>query len=144
MKLNDKKVAEIKADLCDPKNTQPTIAKKYKISRSTVSDIATERAWKHVPWPNDGPPLPKRGGGQRKKAQDHDPTNARIMELEADIVHLTDERNRERAKVKAGAKTQGLFNALVKEMETRVQPFKHLPPADRNDRPRKPRSPSTS
>lgn len=125
-KLTPAKVESIKADLAKG-DKQPVLAKRYKISRSTISDIATGRIHKDVPWPT-GEPVPKRGGGQRKKLQEHDPTNARIMELEAEVVHLTEERNREKARVKAGAKTQGLFNALVKEMELKVQPFKRLPP----------------
>ena len=51
------------------------------------------------------------------------------MELEAEIVHLTEERNRERSKVKAGAKIAGLFKAITNEMEQRVKPFVALPPA---------------
>lgn len=126
-KLTKGKVTAIKADLAAGEK-QPAIAKKYRISRSTISDIATDRVHKDVPWP-DGQPLPKKAGGQRKQLADHDPTNARILELESEVVHLTEERNRERAKVKASAKTQGLFNALVKEMETRIVPYKALPPA---------------
>ena len=51
------------------------------------------------------------------------------MELEAEVVHLTDERNRERAKVKAGAKLGGLFKAIVQEMDARIVPYKALPGA---------------
>jgi hypothetical protein len=49
--------------------------------------------------------------------------------LEAEVVHLTEERNRERQKVKAGAKIAGLFKAVVAEMETRIKPFAPLPQA---------------
>ena len=49
------------------------------------------------------------------------------MELEAEVVHLTEERNRERQKVKAGAKSAGLFKAIVAEMEQRVKPYTSLP-----------------
>ena len=45
------------------------------------------------------------------------------MELEAEVVHLTEERNRERTKVKAGAKLAGLFKAITKEMDVRIKPF---------------------
>ena len=41
---------------------QPDIAKKNKISRSVVSDIATGRVHKDVPWPNGEPPMPEAGG----------------------------------------------------------------------------------
>jgi hypothetical protein len=108
---------------------QPEIAKRFKISRSVVSDIATGRLHKDVPWPNGEPPKPKRAGGQRKSIPDYDPTNARILELEAEVLHLTEERNRERQRVKAGAKIAGLFQAVVKEMNQRVKPFTGLPSA---------------
>ena len=106
--------------------TQAAIAKKRRVSRSTVSDIATGRSHKEVSWP-DGEPVPKRAGGQRKRIAEHDPTNKRILELEAEVIHLTDERNRERVKNKASAKTQGLFRAISLEMNERVKPFKALP-----------------
>jgi len=125
MKISSEKATRIKADIAG-KTTQAAIAKKYKVSRSLVSDIATGRAHKEVLWPN-GEPVPRRAGGQRKKLEEHDPTNKRILELEAEIIHLTEERNRERAKSKASAKTQGLFRAITAEMEQRIKPFKALP-----------------
>ncbi len=124
-RISVEKAARIKADLAT-NVTQAMIAKKHNISRSTVSDIATGRIHKDVPWPN-GEPVPKRSGGQRKKLDEHDPTNNRILELEAEIIHLTEERNRERAKSKASAKTQGLFRAISLEMAERIRPFKALP-----------------
>jgi hypothetical protein len=124
------KAAKIKADLAAG-HTQPKIAKRYKVSRSLVSDIATGRVHKDVPWPDGEPPLPRKGGGQRRAVEQHDPTNARILELESEVIHLTDERNRERVARKANAKTQGLFRAIVKEMDARCNPFRALPPARR-------------
>ncbi len=125
MSISKKKVASIKSDLIG-KMSQKEIAKKYQVSRSLISDIATGRVHKEVPWPN-GEPLPKRPGGQHKKIEEYDPTNKRILELESEIIHLTDERNRERVKSKASAKTQGLFRAIVNEMEHRIKPYQSLP-----------------
>jgi len=124
-KISPDKAARIKADLAGDM-TQAAIAKKHGVSRSTVSDIATGRIHKEAPWPN-GEPVPKRAGGQRKKLAEHDPTNKHILELEAEVIHLTEERNRERAKSKASAKTQGLFRAISLEMANRIKPFKALP-----------------
>ncbi len=124
-KISQAKAARIKADIVT-QMTQGAIAKKHKVSRSLVSDIATGRAHKDVPWP-DGEPVPKRAGGQHKKVETHDPTDKRILELEAEVIHLTEERNRERIKSKAGAKTQGLFRAITAEMDQRIKPFKELP-----------------
>ena len=127
-KLTPTKVEKIKAAIVEGL-TQPMIAKRFGTSRSMVSDIATGRVHKDIPWPNDEPPTPKRAGGQHKSIPDYDPTNTRILELEAEIVHLTEERNRERQKVKAGAKIAGLFKAIVAEMDGRVKPLDPLPPA---------------
>jgi hypothetical protein len=124
-KLDEATVKHIKGDIHGGMK-QTDIAGKYGVSRSAVSDIATERSHKDIPWPN-GKPLPKRPGGQRKPIDKHDPTNKRILELEAEIVHLTEERNRERAKNKASAKSQGLFRAIASEMDQRIKPYRALP-----------------
>jgi len=124
-KLTDKKVAAIKADLTD-RMTQPEVAKKHRISRSAVSDIATERSHKKVPWPDGEPPV-KRAGGQRKNVPGHDPTNERIQELESEVLHLREERDHARKSARLTSKQHGIFKAVVKEMEGRVQPFKALP-----------------
>ncbi len=128
MKLTKKKVEKIKRAIVDGV-TQPEIAKRFKVSRSIVSDIATGRVHKDVEWPAGEPPTPKRAGGQHKAVPDYDPTDKRILELEAEIVHLTDERNRERQKVKAGAKIAGLFKAITAEMDQRIKPLEPLPQA---------------
>ena len=126
MKLTKKKVEKIKQAIMDG-TKQTEIATRFNVSRSVVSDIATSRVHKDVEWPGGEPPMPKRSGGQHKNIPDYDPTDKRVMELEAEIVHLTDERNRERQKVKAGAKIAGLFKAVTAEMETRIKPFDTLP-----------------
>lgn len=128
MKLTKKKVEKIKRAIVDGV-TQPEIAKRFKVSRSIVSDIATGRVHKDVEWPAGEPPAPKRAGGQHKAVPDYDPTDKRILELEAEVVHLTDERNRERQKVKAGAKIAGLFKAITAEMDQRIKPLEPLPQA---------------
>ena len=128
MRLTKKNVEKIKQAIAEGV-TQPEIAKRFKVSRSIVSDIATGRVHKDVAWPKGEPPAPKPAGGQHKNIPDYDPTDKRVLELEAEIVHLTEERNRERQKVKAGAKIAGLFKAVVSEMEGRIKPFAALPPA---------------
>jgi len=125
MKLNKNKVAAIKQDIVDGV-TQPKIAKKHNVSRSIISDIATERAWKHVPWP-DGEAPRKKSGGQHKAKPEYDPNNERIQELEAEVEHLVAERNHARKSAKATAKEHGLFKAIVKELDGRVRPFTALP-----------------
>jgi hypothetical protein len=128
MRLTKQQVAEIKAAITEGV-TQPAIAKRFEVSRSIVSDIATGRAHQDVRWPNGELPTPKRAGGQHKNIPDYDPTDKKVLELEAEVVHLTEERNRERQKVKAGAKIAGLFKAVVAEMDQRIKPFVALPQA---------------
>lgn len=127
MRLKKEQVAEIKALLAQGK-TQPEVAAQYKMSRSVISDIATNRVHKDVEWPEGYNAVPKKPGGQRAK-KDYDPTDERIMELEAEIVHLNEEVRREKARVKAGAKMAGLFKAVAKEMDARIKPLTSLPPA---------------
>ena len=126
MRLRPSKVEKIKAAIASGMK-QSEIAKKYKTSRSNVSDIATGRVHKDVAWPDGEPPTPKSPGGQHKPVPGYDPTNQKIMELEAEVVHLTEERNRKRQRVKASAKSAGLFKAIVGEMEQRVKPFSRFP-----------------
>ena len=123
MKLTKKMVMNIKQQIID-KVPQPRIASTYGVSRSVISDIATDRRHKDVPWPGDR--SLKKPGGQRKVI-DYDPTNERVLELESEVVMLTEERNKEKIKVKAGAKVTGLFKAIVQEMDTRIKPYTSLP-----------------
>jgi transcriptional regulator with XRE-family HTH domain len=125
-KLTKAKVKKIKQHLAENKLTQPEIAKKFKVSRSLVSNIATGRAHKDVEGP-EAPP--KAARGQRKKLPDYDPTDERVLELEADVVHLREERNHARLQLKAASKSKGLFEAMSEEMERVVQPYSALPPA---------------
>lgn len=103
--LNRAQAVEIKKLLIG--KTQCEVAEIYGVSRSSISDIATGKTFKGV--------------------DKDDPTDERVLELEAEIVHLTEERNRERLKVKAGAKIAGLFKAITEEMEQRIKPFPALP-----------------
>ena len=123
-KLSEATVEQIKKDLADDKLTQRYIGKKYGVSRSLISNIATGRAWQSVEGP-EAPP--KMGKGQHNKLATYDPADERILELEAEVVHLRDERNHARRKLQIAAKTQGLFKAMTGEMEARIKPFKSLP-----------------
>jgi hypothetical protein len=96
MKLTAEKAASIRKLL--ETETQATAAKRYKVSRSTVSDIATNRIW--------------------ADAQADD-----ISDCEAELVHVKRENLQLRRIVTSSKLNKGLFNALVSEMETRVKPF---------------------
>lgn len=128
------KAQNIKTDLTNGM-TQPAVAKKHKVSRSLVSDIATGRVHKNVPWPDGDAPV-KKQGGQRRAAPQFDPDNDRIKELEAEVLHLREERDHARKAARMSAKEHGLFKAVVGEMDNRIRPYKALPPA-RDLKPRK-------
>lgn len=89
---------------------QEDIAAKIGCSRSLVSDIATGRRHKDT---------------EGRLA--YDPTDKRIQELETEVLHLRDERDHARRSSKAMAKTQGLFKAVVDELEERITPLTPLP-----------------
>jgi len=127
-RLSVNKAAAIKIDLAATAGReQAKIAKKHKVSRSAVSDLFSGRTHKSVAWPEGFEPVPGKKGGQHKPKQDCDPTNERILELESELIHLSDEKNRLASKYKASAKTDGLFKAMVKEMDVRIKPYSALP-----------------
>lgn len=131
MKLKKEQVAEIKQRIAQGES-QPSIAEAYEVSRSVISDIATNRIHKDVPWP-DGYQPAKVPGGQRK-ITNYDPTDAKVKELETEVVSLRDELMLERRKSKAGAREGGIIRAIVEEMGTRVTPFTALPPVAEHPR----------
>ena len=112
--LNKTQVSEIKDDLIRKKLTQKEIGKKFGASRSVISDIACGRVHKDV-----------------RPSEEATPEESEIFRLEAEVTHLRDERNDVRRKLKAAAKTQGLFDAIVEEIEPTVVPMRALPPARR-------------
>lgn len=122
MKLTKKKVEDIKADLIAGMK-QSEAATKHGVSRSYVSDIATGRRHKDV---GDQVP-PKKRGGQHKPLAVHDPDNERIQELEAEVVHLREERDHARRAAKAGSKKFGIFKAMREELQAHITPFPPLP-----------------
>ncbi len=102
--------------LCRTK-TQDEVAKEFSISRSMVSDIVTGRAYPTVTRPDEA-------------------AGETIRGLEAEITHLKDELRSERKKSQSNSRIEGLFAAIAKELESKVQQFKPLPDA----RKRKPTS----
>jgi hypothetical protein len=113
LKLNEADVVGIKSDLAKKMLTQKEIGEKYNVSRSLVSDIATGRAHAKVAAPEE--PV--------------DDDEARFLKMQGEIIHLREERNDYRRQLKTAAKTQGLFSAIVDEMDNRVRPFTSLPSA---------------
>lgn len=104
-KLTAVAVKAIKRDLQDGLKQQD-IANKHGVSRSVVSDIAT---------------------GRRHRTDDHDPTNARILELESENLALREERNRFKAKSRVSARELGVFKAMAEELSV-IKPLTALAP----------------
>jgi hypothetical protein len=109
-KLNDEQVAEIKEHISAQTFTQKQIGVKYGVSRSVISDIATGRVHKDV-----------------KANNEVTVEEAQIFKLQAENAHLREERNLAKRQLKSAAKTQGLFQAIVDEMDDRVTPMTVLP-----------------
>jgi hypothetical protein len=116
MKLTVEQVRYIKK-LLSKGLSQSKIAEKFEVSRSLISDIATGRAWSKVP------------GGLKKSSIKYDPTDEKVLTLEAEVAMLQDERASMRKQIKAMTKSHGLFKAITSEMETTVKPMSSLPAA---------------
>lgn len=84
---------------------QREIAEKFHISRSLVSDIATGRAYKNVP------------------REQTTPEEDRIKSLEAEVIHLREEKKQALKAVKEENRRYGLFQAMVSELEDRIAPL---------------------
>ncbi len=111
-KLTENDVRGIKLDLAAKVLTQQEIGEKFVISRGVVSDIATGRIHKDVTCPYALGEI-----------------DSQILKLQGENVHLREERNDYKRQLKAAAKTQGLFGALVEEMDHRIKPMRALPSA---------------
>lgn len=132
MALTKKQVAKVKQMIVDSDKTQDEIAEKYEVTRGTISAIQRDLIHKDVPWPKR--PKKKKPNGQHRKVPKYDPTDERILELEAEVTHLTDERNHARRQAKAGAKYQGLFKTAVEVVGEAIVPFESLPTARKQKR----------
>jgi len=108
--LSRETVAKIKDEIVRKTLTQKQIGAKFGISRSVISDIACGRIHKDV-----------------KPENEATAEESEIFNLHAEITHLREERNDARRKLKQAAKTQGLFSAIVEEMDGRITPMRALP-----------------
>ncbi len=127
MTLTNQKAVELKKEIALGSKSLTQLADEYMVSRGLVSDIANERVRKDIPWPK-GYIRTTASGGQRKQMK-HDPTNDRILELEAEVLHLNDEKNQYKRAAKAATKQGGLWKAACDVIEERIVPFTALPPA---------------
>jgi len=127
-KVTDKQVLEIKRLLSEGV-TQQNIARQFQISRSLVSDVATGRAYPNL----GGSCSCKKSGGQYKAIPAHDPTNVKILSLEAEVAHLKDERLYMKRQLSSAIKTHGLFTEILAETNSLIKPLTKLPDIVRLD-----------
>lgn len=113
MRLNETQVSQIKTEIALGQLTQKEIGEKFGVSRSVISDIACGRVHKDID----------------AQVSDATPEQQQLFKLRGEVELLRDERNAYRRELKEAAKHQGLFYALVDEMDKRIQPISPLPPA---------------
>lgn len=117
-RLSAEKREAIQVDLIAGKLSHREIAQKHGVSIGTVSNS-------------------KKGFIKSSKEQ-ADPTNARILQLEAQNLAFQDENRRCRQAYKAAQRTNSIFEALVDEMQQVVVPISSLPKANRLKKHQKP------
>jgi hypothetical protein len=114
-------IDKINIDLKDAILSQRAIAIKHGVSAQYVSKVAKGLV----------EPL---GVFVKPDCPEIDPTNTRILELEAKNVAISDDRNRLARAYKAAQRKNSVFEAVVDEMRTLIKPITPLPraPAKRN------------
>lgn len=110
--LTDSQISEIKQLLLENELTQKEIGERYSRSRSTISDIATNRIYKGI----DPKIMPvKIPGGQQK----HLNLEQQNLALVGQIENLRQERNLLKRQLRAAAKR----DAVVDDIATRLAPI---------------------
>lgn len=110
--LSEELKNKIRKDLMDTNLSQRNIAEKYGVSQGAVSAINGGIKKHHVP---------KR---KPKAPEAPDPTNKRILQLEAQNLALKDEISRCSQAYKAAQRDNSIFEALVDELHQTVTPLK--------------------
>lgn len=121
-KLDTSKVLAIKAGLAAGKKVG-ALAKEFGTTTTAVSNIRTGRSHKAVGTSLPVAPVEKASG---KPAKDFDPTDRRVVELEAENVNLKSEVQMYKRQAKAAGKQHGLFRAIVDEI-AHIKPLDALP-----------------
>jgi len=113
------KVKAIKELLLENKLTQKEIGKKFNISRSMVSDIATNRSYREIE-----PLLQPRkiAGGQPK----HLNLETQNVALFGQIENLRQERNLLKRQLKAASKRISVVDGIVEQLAPIIKPIKPL------------------
>lgn len=119
--MQQKDVSKVKKHLLENKLTQKQIGELFGISRSLVSDIATNRAYRDVE-----PVLRPRKipGGQVK----HLNLETQNIALIGQINNLRDERNLLKRQLKHASKRIAVVDGIVEQLSPIIQPIKPLKP----------------
>ena len=114
--MNKRKVAAIKRDINSGKFTQPEIASRRNVSRSTVSDIACGRSYGDV-----GPAITvARSAGGQVKTEDIEQQNISLI---GQVGNLRDERNRLRRQLQAASKRLSVVDSVAEELQGIIAPL---------------------
>ncbi|MFA5758461.1 MAG: hypothetical protein WC942_03695 [Clostridia bacterium] len=115
-KLDPQIEEKIKSDLETTGMSQRDIGIKYSVSQGYVNNICRKYSIKRP-----------RSTATIKAGVD--PTNERILSLEADVLALKDERAGLKKAYNAAQRKNSIFQALAEEIKSVVKPIKPLPPA---------------
>jgi len=113
-KLTDEQAERIIVDIAEKLLTQDEIAIKYNTNRSSISNIATNRSFKHLARIEK---TVKRRGGQYLNLDEQ------VAALEREVWHLREERNHARRIAKVASKSDGLVQHVVDVMEDVITPM---------------------
>jgi len=119
--MNLKDVKKIKQLLLENELTQKQIADKFDISRSAVSNIATNRQYRDVEPKLQAVKIP---GGQQK----HLNLETQNLALVGQIENLRQERNLLKRQLRAAAKRSSVVDSIVEQLIPLVRPLKPLKP----------------
>ncbi len=118
--MNKQEASEVKQLLIENKLTQKEIGAIYGVSRSLISDIATNRTHKDVePFLTPS----KIGGGQPKNLN----LESQNVALFGQIENLRQERNLLKRQLKAAAKRIAVVDGVVEQMSPIIKPLKPGP-----------------
>ena len=134
----DEQIIGIKKDLLDGYKSKAQIARDWGTSRSNVYSIAVGKTHREV-----GPDVVGKLGMPGDETVDLtgarpepaapvvplDPTDQRVLDLEAKLLDKTNEIRIQNRVIKANSRTHGLLNAVIEELEPRIVPVKRLPSA---------------
>jgi hypothetical protein len=114
MRKTQEVITVIEHDLDEDKLSQRKIAEKHGVHHSYVGKVKRGLAKPLVT-------------SARTEVPQVDPTDSKILQLEAKVIAITDERNRLNLAYKATQRENSIFEAMVDELHTTIKPITPLP-----------------